>query len=102
MDTATRYTWKFRFVLLALAVAWGSFQKSESLATRDRVERTLTAGATAPVPAKAGVRTVSETARRAPATRPLTLRTRQTENPRTAGGVRIHSPAATAGLPSPL
>ena len=58
MDTVTRYTWKFRFVLLALAVAWSSLERSQSLENKARVERTLTAGHTAPAVRKAAIRHV--------------------------------------------
>jgi hypothetical protein len=62
MDTVTRYTWKFRFVLLALAVAWGSFNvdTTPSKAAKARVERTLTAEGRAIESGKPALRKVSD------------------------------------------
>ena len=67
MDTVTRYTWKFRFVLLALAVAWGSFNNvgnTPSKAAKARVERTLTAENQGSESAKPALRKVSDVAPR--------------------------------------
>ena len=73
MDTVTRYTWKFRFVLLALAVAWGSFNNvttTPSKAAKARVERTLTAEGRASEAGKPALRKVSDEVPRRASTDP--------------------------------
>ena len=80
MDTVTRYTWKFRFVLLALAVAWGSFNNvgnTPSKAAKARVERTLMAEGGASGAGKPALRKVSDAPTRrttADPARPQTIR----------------------------
>ena len=80
MDTVTRYTWKFRFVLLALAVAWGSFHNvgnTPTKAAKARVERTLTAEGRASETGKPAIRKVSDAPMRrttADPARPQTIR----------------------------
>jgi hypothetical protein len=99
MDTATRYTWKFRFVLLALAVAWGSFNKvgdTPSKAAKARVERTLTAEGRASEAGKPAIRKVSDVApRRTAAPKAWPVSTFQSDPSSAPNGLR----ATNAALP---
>lgn len=96
MDTVTRYTWKFRFVLLALAVAWGSFNNvgdAPSKAAKARVERTLTAEGGVSEAGKPALRKVSD----APARRTIAdpMRSNTARQPAGTGLKAAQAPVAS-------